>query len=210
MIEDMPKSDATAAKRGRPSLKEAQRKLREDAILDATYELLLTKGYAAMTLDDVLEAVGIAKATLYQHFSSKEELAAHVVARKMESIKAYFVAQDPTLSAGERLRQFIPWFVDLRYRGMGIRLCDLANFIRPSGGQRSIVAELEDEITNLIERLIIDAQSEGSIRNDVSSTVLTQTLISTVRDDGYEPLVRSGHIQIEQIIDGLLKLMQRG
>ena len=50
------------------SLKERQWKLREDAILDAVAELLSTKGYNAMTMDDIANLVGISKATLYLHF----------------------------------------------------------------------------------------------------------------------------------------------
>lgn len=48
----------------KPSLKERQWKLREDAVLDAASELMLDKGYNAMTMDDIANHVGISKATL--------------------------------------------------------------------------------------------------------------------------------------------------
>ena len=60
----------------RPSFKQQQFEAREDAILDAVNLLLARKGFDLMTMDDVAAEVGIAKGSLYRHFSSKESLAA--------------------------------------------------------------------------------------------------------------------------------------
>ena len=52
---------------------------REDAIVSTVMRLLAEKGFDAMTVDEVAADVGIAKASLYKHFSSKEEIGrAHV------------------------------------------------------------------------------------------------------------------------------------
>ena len=48
----------------RPSMKERQWHLREDAILDAATDLLKSKGFNAMTLEDITEAIGISRPTL--------------------------------------------------------------------------------------------------------------------------------------------------
>ncbi|WP_307838917.1 helix-turn-helix domain-containing protein [Deefgea sp. CFH1-16] len=53
------------------SFKDQAFKLRENAILDATTAILGTKGYDLMTMDDVANAVGISKPSLYKHFKSK-------------------------------------------------------------------------------------------------------------------------------------------
>ena len=49
---------------------------REDAIVSSVNRLLADKGYDVMTVDEVAADVGIAKASLYKHFPSKEALAA--------------------------------------------------------------------------------------------------------------------------------------
>ena len=48
---------------------------RETAIIQSVNRLLAEKGFDAMTVDEVAAEVGIAKASLYKHFTSKEELA---------------------------------------------------------------------------------------------------------------------------------------
>ena len=49
-------------------------KVRRTEILDAAEELFGTKGYEQTTTNDIMHKVGIAKGTLYYHFTSKEEI----------------------------------------------------------------------------------------------------------------------------------------
>ena len=43
-------------------------------ILDTSYELFSRRGVRAVGIDEVIERAGVAKATLYRHFSSKDAL----------------------------------------------------------------------------------------------------------------------------------------
>lgn len=45
-----------------------------DRILDAAAELLYERGYHAVGIDLVIERAGVAKATLYRHFPTKDDL----------------------------------------------------------------------------------------------------------------------------------------
>jgi len=65
-----------AAAAGRPRL-ESRRRLGETAreeVLDAAGELFTTRGYAATSTRQIAEAVGIRQASLYHHFSTKDDI----------------------------------------------------------------------------------------------------------------------------------------
>ena len=47
---------------------------RKNEILDAAAVLFMKKGFDNTSTNDILEAVGIARGTLYHHFKSKEEV----------------------------------------------------------------------------------------------------------------------------------------
>src|SRR4028118_2171798 len=89
----------------RLTLRQRQRQLREDAILDAAHELMVSQGYAEMSMDDLAAQVGISKATLYQHFASKEELAVNVIVRGMRQGEEFIANLDPAVPAIQRLEQ---------------------------------------------------------------------------------------------------------
>jgi len=59
--------------------KEAQE--RKNEILDTAEKLFAAKGYEAATINDILEAVKIAKGTFYYHFKSKEEVLDAIIER---------------------------------------------------------------------------------------------------------------------------------
>jgi AcrR family transcriptional regulator len=59
---------------GRPRSAQA-----DEAILQATLELLAHNGYSALTMEQVRERSGVGKATIYRRYSSKEELVAAAI-----------------------------------------------------------------------------------------------------------------------------------
>lgn len=70
---------------------------RRAQILDAAHRLFTTKGYSATTIVDIMDAVGIAKGTLYHHFASKEHILVGLVERTNTQIgeRAAAAAAEP-------------------------------------------------------------------------------------------------------------------
>ncbi|MDQ7053892.1 MAG: TetR/AcrR family transcriptional regulator [candidate division KSB1 bacterium] len=54
--------------------KEREKLLRRQAILDAASRIFAQKGFERATLDEIAEAAEFGKGTIYNYFSSKEEL----------------------------------------------------------------------------------------------------------------------------------------
>ncbi|MDO4243583.1 MAG: TetR/AcrR family transcriptional regulator [Actinomyces sp.] len=61
---------------------------RREQVMDAARALFLERGYERTTIDDVLNAVGIAKGTLYHHFSGKEAIMEAIVTRTTDQLVA--------------------------------------------------------------------------------------------------------------------------
>jgi AcrR family transcriptional regulator len=53
-------------------------------ILESAYELFSRRGIRAVGIDEVIERAGVAKATLYRHFPSKDELVLAFLGRREE------------------------------------------------------------------------------------------------------------------------------
>jgi len=74
-------------------------------LLQATLDLVWTRSYGAVTVDDICEAAGVKKGSFYYFFKSKDELVAAALDRKWEEIRpefdSIFSASRPAL---ERLR----------------------------------------------------------------------------------------------------------
>lgn len=86
------------------SYKAQVHQMRENAIVDAAFRLLATKGYDLMTVDEVAAQAGIAKASLYKHFTSKEELAGAAMVRLLESTLAVVAHHGQQAAANDLVR----------------------------------------------------------------------------------------------------------
>lgn len=63
------------------SLREAQKQLTRDMIIDRALELFTEKGYAATTIDEIAVAAGTTRATFYAHYPSRADLMRDFMAR---------------------------------------------------------------------------------------------------------------------------------
>src|SRR4051795_4170264 len=61
---------------------------KRDLLLDTAAELFYRDGYHAVGIDTILAEAGLAKMTLYHHFSSKEELIVASIDRRGAAIAA--------------------------------------------------------------------------------------------------------------------------
>ena len=134
------------------SFKEQMHQAREHAILRSACDLLGEKSFDAMTMDDVAGKVGIAKASLYKHFGSKEELCSAAMVEVLSSAQTYLKSLDPALPAVDKLRAVVRWSLErllaqeMDYRSAGRRRdrhgfaahCGALHAVRPrlrSGGE---------------------------------------------------------------------------
>ncbi len=79
-----------------------------EAILDATDEFLARYGYKKTTIDNLAQAVGIGKGSVYLHFSSKEEIALSHIDRIIERLIVELrIIAKKKIPSEERLRQML-------------------------------------------------------------------------------------------------------
>lgn len=94
-----------------------------DQIVDIMARLIQSRGYSAVSYQDISEAVGIRKASIHYHFPSKADLGVAVVKQYREALMTVLegAAADAEASTGDLLeRYFEPY---LGFKGDDERIC---------------------------------------------------------------------------------------
>lgn len=86
--------------------------LREQLILDTADELLSQHGYLGLNLDKLAERIEYSKATVYNHFKSKEDLMLAVVTMHMRK-RVEFFSRSLTFEGHTRERVFVIGVADM-------------------------------------------------------------------------------------------------
>src|SRR5262245_33864929 len=82
--------EATTSAMDNIERKERQAVGKAESILAAAKQSFLAAGFGAVSMDTIAREAGVSKATVYAHFSGKEELFGAVVGRECERYLARF------------------------------------------------------------------------------------------------------------------------
>ena len=88
-----------------------------DRILATALDLFIEQGYDKTSLREIAERVGVTKAALYYHFSSKEEILRTLVQplfEHLESLAAVLATQPDLKAWGEGLAAIVEWVLPQR------------------------------------------------------------------------------------------------
>ena len=166
----------------KPSFKAQMLQAREDAIVQTVNRLLAEKGFDAMTVDEVAAAVGIAKASLYKHFQSKEDLAAAAMVRVMTRAQEFLDGVDTALPPLEKLKAVVRWMLQAQLAGQMPSLPSQNSSLRSAlmnhRGYIDALLRISDQLGEWIE----SAQRAGAINAALPPLGVLYTLYARACD----------------------------
>ena len=174
---------------------------REDAIVKAVNRLLAEKGFDLMTVDEVAADVGIAKASLYKHFPSKEDLAAAAMVRVVGLAQAFLASLPAAAPPLQQLKSLVRWMLQLQLAGEMPSLphqnSSLRTTLMNNKAYLDGLMRISDQIGGWIER----AQKDGSLSGSIPPLLVLYTLYARACDPVVEFLRAGGLHSDDEIVE---------
>jgi AcrR family transcriptional regulator len=175
--------------------------IKRKEIIDAAFELMLSKGYEGTSIQDITDRINATKGLIYHYFGSKKDVAAAVIE---EAIKpAYNEFWSHTWSelyggGGNPLENIIA-VIDKLYEKKGGEFsktgCPLGNLILELSTKDIYLSRLTDEILLLwhvhIEKALLKAKEKRIIAKDADLINIGNFIIAGV--EGCVMLSKSKH-----------------
>lgn len=188
----------------RLSFREQVLRTREDAIVASVNRLLAEKGFDLMTVDEVAADVGIAKASLYKHFASKEELAAAAMIRLLRQALAFLDTLPASAAAIDQLRAVAQWTMQVQLAGEMPSLPAQNSVLRAALMGNAAYLDLLMQVSERLGTWITAAQAAGNLNPGLPPEVVLYTLFARACDPVLGLLKSNGQYSDEQIIQWLL------
>ncbi len=177
---------------------------REQAIIQSVNRLLAEKGFEAMTVDEVAAEVGIAKASLYKHFPSKEDLAAAAMVSVMRRAQAFLDDLPVEMSAMDKLRTVVRWTMTLKLNGEMPSLPSQNSRLRSTlMGNKDYMAGLMD-VSDRLGAWIEAAQAQGVLNTQLPPIAVLYTLYARACDPVLEFLKMGQLYSNDEVVDLVL------
>jgi AcrR family transcriptional regulator len=163
----------------------AARAVRRDAFIDASQRLIVTRGYEAFSVQDLLDELGASKGAFYHYFASKGALLLAVVEEMTAEVIAAVepVVDDPGRRAPEKLAALFSTIVQWKTDRSDLVLEILETWLSDAN---TIVRErlrgtITEQLTPLITRILVQGVDEGTIEArdpEATATVFLSLLLA--------------------------------
>jgi AcrR family transcriptional regulator len=159
----------------------AAQTIRREAFVDVALQLIQTKGYEQMSVQDVLDVLDASKGSFYHYFDSKRALLLAAVERMADAALAALapVIEDPTLSALERLEAVIAGMASWKAERRELVLATIDawtsddNAIVREKVRRSAAKHLQPVLATILRQGIEEGLFTVTSPDETASVVLT-------------------------------------
>ncbi|MFE6690010.1 TetR/AcrR family transcriptional regulator [Streptomyces sp. NPDC057743] len=187
------------------------RKFDEGRAVDAAMEAFWAAGYEATSTQDLCEATGLGRSSIYNTFKSKHDLFERALSRYMERKNAELgeLLDDDTRTARQRLRALLQRIIDEEFTrhpdGRGCLVVNTA--IEVAAHDPAVATTLERDYgirLEMIRAVIESGQRDGDIAPDKDARTLAHLLIAAV--GGLRVSARAGvdRPALERVADATL------
>ncbi|GKQ34547.1 TetR/AcrR family transcriptional regulator [Streptomyces sp. A012304] len=180
-----------------------------DAAVEQAMEVFWRKGYARTTPQDLVDALGIGKGSLYNSFGSKHALFERALRRYRDS---QAVALTEMLEGAgpvkPRLRRTLEFLVEMDLADPDRRGCMAVNTAAELAGTdktaTDLVQRMFDRTEGAFRALIEEGQRAGEIPPDRDPAALGSLLLNTVVGLRLTARVAEGPDRLTRVIDALI------
>lgn len=196
----------------RLSFREQVLRVREDAIIASVNRLLADKGFDLMTVDEVAADVGIAKASLYKHFPSKEALATAAMVSLLQRALALVEQQAarPGVTPLERLQAVTRWLLELQLAGEMPTLPSQNSSLRAELLASRPYMDALMQASDILGEWIVQGQAEGQIDPGLPPEVVLYTVFARACDPVPAFLKAGGRHSDGEIVEWVLSTCFNG
>ena len=143
--------------------------VRRDELLDVALDLIMTRGFAATSVEQITNAVGVAKGTFYYYFASKDDLLAQLVGRFGDSMFANLSNAPLSGSGLHQLQGFLAAATSWKLERIDTTTTIIAPFLFSDGNlavRHHLFAEWNDRTAALLVPILQAGHDDGSFSVD--------------------------------------------
>ena len=180
-----------------------------ETALDRAMHVFWAKGYEATSLDDLCDATGLSRSSLYAAFGDKRDLLLQSIDLYSDRGVARFLAALSTRPIRAGLRQILDGFIDQIVAGPGRKGCFLGNCAAElERGDREAIGRVRRSLARneaIFREALIAAKRRGELASSADPTALARFLVSALQGLRLVGKANPDRAVLEDIAAGILR-----
>jgi TetR/AcrR family transcriptional regulator, cholesterol catabolism regulator len=151
---------------------------RQQEIVEAAARVFHEKGYESTSIQDIADAVGILKGSLYYYITSKEDLLFEIIQSvHEEALKNLERTRDVEGDALQKIRAFVVVHLTHNATNLVKMAVFFQDFRSLNGKRREIIVQERDIYDNFLRDLIRQGQEDGIVCPDIEPKLAAITVL---------------------------------
>lgn len=154
---------------------------RKTEIINCAAQLFKNKGYSAVTMRDIAQALDIKAASLYNHIKSKQEILVLIVIEIAEEftkvMNEILEADAPTLNKVERVIQL---HIDITTRNADALACLNNDWMHLTDNQLTYFIKMREDYESNFRKIIKNGVEQGEVKAN-NQEVMVFSILSSLR-----------------------------
>jgi len=163
-----------------------QRRNREAAVMAAAIDVIYEKGYAATSIQDIADRVGLLKGSLYHYFPSKQELLARIIEESWTSI---FAIRSDVIEMGlsplDELCEFLRRSSLVYLESPELAAIYFLESRHLSGDNLTRGVEFSRDWIRYLRELVVRAKAQGQIDSPFDAWTITRYIVGAINGVGH-------------------------
>lgn len=185
------------------------RRNRDGIVMDVAIQVMSERGYAATSIQEVADRVGVLKGSLYHYFRSKEELLARILEEGYEQNDEIVedvtkLGLDPFDELIEYLRRSCQWYLANVERA-NIFFTDGRHL---TGEHLEKIRERGRQFEKFVSNHVRSAQSSGEIRQDLDARLVTRFILGSINNIRQWPSRSGADFTNQELSDAFITLVR--
>ncbi len=178
-------------------------------LLNIAARLIMKKGFAAMSMNEIAKGMGITKATLYHYYANKEEIALEIEQLNYEYVQKIFTEAEANYDNGlERLKIFFLGYSKLMTTPTGAAGVQIASIPHSRELKKRYTVYFK-QVDSRVRKYIVEGQKDGSISKEIDSKWSDFIMFGALH---WIPMWYSSKAELnaEKIADELFNILLKG
>lgn len=154
---------------------------RKTEIINVSAKLFKEKGYSAVTMRDIAQAMDIKAASLYNHIKSKQEILVLIVidiAEEFTNVMNEIVASD--VSTLKKIEKVIELHIDITLRNPDALACLNNDWMHLTNNELVHFIKMREDYEENFRKIVKNGVAEGELTN-LNTDVIIFSILSTLR-----------------------------
>ncbi|MFA6450292.1 MAG: TetR/AcrR family transcriptional regulator [bacterium] len=182
-----------------------------NSLLKAGANLFAAQGYSATGVQQITDAAGVNKATLYYYFKSKEGLYNFLIDEGVRLVeRAVTASEDPNSNIEERIKLFLGTFLTVASENPELaKIIFREAFGECDNAQLTVAEHIKDNVRRLAA-VLAEAQAKGDLRAGPDPVYWAYSIFGIANMFISRLVVNSQELDVEPLVDHILSLFMQG